>query len=188
MRWYLVAIRLGLLGLPLLFRRFRRTPEHPAVPAQNDGEPAPAMRLRVILSADLAGEEGTFAVRWAPDAPYRSYLEIVNRRSGMTIHEELASGTLRFWRGGAGKTMHDAGYLLAEEESEAVRQALLQRLLTLAERIPADGMSVVQLVDRVRQELTPQAFNIQVRAAEIPYDASPRPGPYYHVVLEADLE
>jgi hypothetical protein len=84
--------------------------------------------------------------------------------------------------------MHDAGYLLAEEEAQVAWQALLQRLLTLAERSPAGGASIVELVDRVRQELAPEAFNVQVRAADVPYDASPRPGPYHHVVLEAELE
>src|SRR5688572_16382768 len=131
MRWYLVASQLALLGLPIFFRRIWRTPEHPAVPAEHDGDTTPAVRLRAVLRAELAGEDGTFAVKWAAEAPYRFYLETVNLPSGTTTQEELASGMLQFWRGGAGQTMHDAGYLLTAVEAEAARQTLLQSLLTL---------------------------------------------------------
>lgn len=146
--------------------------------------PAPPGALKVILQADLAGVLGSFATRWEREALYRLAVELSDTRSGATASYELAHGRLIFWRGGAGLTMHDAGYRLPDEDFMPIQAKLVEVLHT----IDAAGWAVADVFEWAQREMQPSHFGIRVRFADLPYDESPRPGPYQLVVQSMGLE
>ena len=150
--------------------------------AQADlAEPEPPY-LKAVLRADLDGKPGYFATRWERQAAYRLAVEMIGE--GPATTHDIASGYLHFWRGGeggvgAGKSMHDEGYIISEEDFQLIKRKLEQLLLSLED----EGWSTVQTIEWVRQTMSSSEFGIQVRFRDKPYDESPRPGTYERVLL-----
>ncbi len=193
MEWFVaVSVIIALICIVFLYRaiksgqyerRMSSTGEadQAAMEAVTPLERGPA-RLTAVLRADLRGRPGTFATKWEPQAAYQLYVEIADAGSGAKTTHALASGYLSYWHGGAGRTIHDAGYALPDQDFEVVKGTLLEFLRSL----DADGWEVFQATYWVDQEMRPSEFGIQVRADHA-YDTSPTPGIYHRSILSTDL-
>ncbi len=192
MDWYLAAaivVLLCIVTIYLVGRHHRPEPSrpHPAevpeeqVPAE-EAKPEPPGRLRAILKADLAGQPGYFAPKWEPEAAYHFYVETAGSAAGTTTHD-IATGWLGFWRGGAGRTNHDAGYALSDQDLDAIKG----KLIDLLQSLHAEGWDIADTADGVRQTLGSSLFGIRVAAHDMPYDTSPKPGTIEVCVLDAGL-
>lgn len=136
-------------------------------------------QLRVLIHADLMGQPGYFATRWEPFAPYRLAVEVVGADQE-PVQYELLQGMLIFWRGGRGKTVHDAGYMVPDEDFAALRSDLQQQI----ERLQSAGWTFRADDEQVERLDDPATFNIQVRSSDQAYDASLAPGPFDGCLLE----
>ena len=149
-------------------------------------EPEPPY-LKAVLRAELEGKPGYFATRWERRAAYRLAVEMIDVELAATTHD-IASGYLHFWRGGeggvgAGRSMHDEGYVIPDEDFQLIKRKLEQLLLSFED----EGWSIVQTTEWVRQTMSSSEFGIQVRFKDKPYDESPRPGTYERVLLTSEI-
>jgi hypothetical protein len=162
-------------------------PGNPDPVQAEPGEPEPPY-LKAVLRADLAGKPGYFATRWERQAAYRLAVEMIDVDLAATTTHDIASGYLHFWRGGegsvgAGRSMHDEGYLIPDEDFQLIKRKLEQLLRSLED----EGWHIVQTTETVSQTLISSEFGIQVRFKDKAYDESPQPGTYERVLLTTEI-
>jgi hypothetical protein len=139
-------------------------------------------QLQLLLHADLQGRPGYFATRWEREVPFQLVLTIGDPRSRQVKTHQIEQGILGYWNGGPGKTIHDAGFALVDPEVEVLKERLVEFLQSLQ----TQGWQLDDLLTQARS-LDYPSFVFQVRWSNRPYDTSPKPGPYQHLILETIL-